>query len=114
MTFVCGDVREKCLLRANRLPGECAMQREWIRFSLAVFLLVGLLAAIQPAWSQEVTASIVGTITDPSGAPIPNATVTAKDTERGTERTTTTNQTGAFNITRIPVGTYTVKVSASG
>jgi len=89
-------------------------KREWTRFSLALFLLVGLLAAIQPAWSQEVTATVVGTITDPSGAPVPNATVTAKDNDRGVEFSAKTNETGSYNITRLPVGNYTVKASAPG
>jgi hypothetical protein len=89
-------------------------KREWTRFSLALFLLVGLLAAIQPAWSQEVTASIVGTITDPSGAPIVGATVTATDADRGVERTAKTNESGSYNFSRLPVGNYTVKTSAAG
>ena len=43
-------------------------------------LLMALAGAVQSAWSQEVTAAIVGTVTDPSGAPIKGATVTATDT----------------------------------
>jgi carboxypeptidase family protein len=89
-------------------------KREWTRFSLALFLLVGLLAAIQPAWSQEVTATVVGTITDPSGAPVPNATVVAKDNDRGVEFSSKTNETGSYNISRLPVGNYTVRASAPG
>ena len=67
-----------------------------------------------PAWGQEVTASIVGTVTDPSGAPIVVPTITATDTERGTVWKATTNDTGAYNILRLPVGTYQVKVSDAG
>ena len=41
-----------------------------------VFLaFVGLVAVLTPAWGQEVTAAIVGTVTDPSGAPVKGATV---------------------------------------
>jgi hypothetical protein len=43
-----------------------------------------LTASLTPAWSQEVTAGVVGTVTDPSGAPLNGATVTVQDTERGT------------------------------
>ena len=67
-----------------------------------------------PAWGQEVTANIVGTITDPSGAPITRAEVTATDTERGTTWKVTTNETGSYSILRLPVGTYQVKASAPG
>jgi hypothetical protein len=70
--------------------------------------------ALVPAWGQEVTAAIVGSVTDPSGAPINGATVTATDTERGTVWTATTGDSGTFDLLRLPIGTYKVKVTASG
>jgi hypothetical protein len=77
-------------------------------------LLVGMLGALHSAWGQEVTASIVGTVTDSSGAPINGAVVTTRDTERGIVWNATTSDAGAYNITRLPVGTYDVKVTAPG
>ena len=68
----------------------------------------------QAAWSQEVTANITGTVTDPSGAPISDATALAADTQRGTTYTSRTNDSGIFTINRIPVGQYTVKVQQKG
>ncbi len=88
--------------------------RRSMKVGFVVLLLVGVLGVLQPAWSQEVTASIVGTVTDPSGAPLKDADVTATDTERGTVQSTKTNDAGAYNITRVPVGNYTVKISAAG
>ena len=84
--------------------------------SLAVLCSVSLalLAATQVAWGQEVTAAIVGTITDPSGAPIKDAAVVATDTERGTLWTAKTNDSGAYNLPRLPIGSYSVKVTATG
>jgi hypothetical protein len=76
--------------------------------------LAGLIGMCAPCVAQDVTASIVGTITDPSGAPISGAVVNATDTERGTVWKAQTNDTGAFNLQRLPVGTYTVKVSKEG
>jgi hypothetical protein len=76
--------------------------------------LVSFTAVFTPAWGQEVTASIVGTVTDPSGAAINAATVTARDKERGTVWTATTGDSGVYNVTRLPVGTYDLKVTASG
>ncbi len=64
--------------------------------------------------SQEVTANIVGTVSDPSGAPIKGATVVARDTERGVVWSATTNDTGSFNLERLPVGTYTAEARAAG
>jgi len=44
--------------------------RQSMKVGFVVLLLIGVLGVLQPAWSQEVTAAIVGTVTDPSGAPI--------------------------------------------
>jgi len=83
-----------------------------------VFMVLAVLAVLAapftPAWSQEVTASIVGTVTDPSGAPIKGASVTATDTDRGTVWNGQTNETGAYNLLRLPIGNYALKVSAPG
>jgi hypothetical protein len=87
------------------------------RFSLALLLLcvVAAFACLtQMALGQEVTASIVGTVTDPSGSTIKNATVIATSTERGTVWTAQTNDAGAYTLTHLPVGGYTIKVEAQG
>ncbi len=81
---------------------------------VGVVVLVGVLGVLQPAWSQEVTAAIVGTVTDPSGAPIKGATVTATDADRGTVWTAQTNESGSYNLLRLPISTYDVKVTATG
>src|ERR1700733_2257866 len=81
---------------------------------LAFSLALVLLNAIPAAWSQEVTAAVVGTVSDPSGAPIKGATVTARDVERGTAWTAETNGTGDFTILRLPIGTYTAEATAPG
>jgi hypothetical protein len=77
---------------------------------LAVFTLV----IAQATWSQEVTANITGTITDPSGAPISGATATATDIQRGTSFSGRTNDAGVYNISRIPIGQYKVTVKQAG
>lgn len=64
--------------------------------------------------AQEVTAAITGTVIDPSDAAVAGATVTAKDTERGTVWTATTNTAGVYNLLRLPVGTYELKAEAKG
>src|SRR5258707_2934535 len=81
---------------------------------VGIVLLAGLLGALQPAWGQEVTANIVGTVTDPSGAPIKGAAVDATDVDRGTMWNAVTNDAGAYNLLRLPIGTYTVKVTDAG
>jgi hypothetical protein len=87
--------------------------RRSLSLALLLFVVVALAGLPQP-WAQEVTASIVGTISDSSGAPISGANVTATDTDRGTAWNVKTNDTGAYNITRLPVGKYALKVVAAG
>jgi Carboxypeptidase regulatory-like domain len=81
---------------------------------LVIVLLLAVLTIVPAAWCQEVTANIVGTITDPSGAPIKGADVVATDTDRGTTFKAQTNDTGDYNLLRLPIGSYTVKVTAAG
>jgi hypothetical protein len=64
--------------------------------------------------SAQTTGSVSGTITDPKGAVVPGATVTIKNTESGSERTATTNDSGAFTIPQVGVGNYAVTVTATG
>jgi Carboxypeptidase regulatory-like domain/TonB dependent receptor len=91
------------------------MNRERTLLVSLLCLWVVLLAFVpQPAWGQQVTAAITGTVTDPSGAPIANAMVTAKDTARGTAWMTTTNSDGVYNLPRVPTGNYEVRVESKG
>jgi len=64
--------------------------------------------------SQEVSAGITGRVTDPSGASVLNATVTAKDLDRQTVWPTKTNEDGIYAFPRIPIGRYELKVEAQG
>ena len=64
--------------------------------------------------SQQVTAAIQGQLMDPSGAPVPNATITAKDVDRATTFTSSTNAEGIYSLPRIPIGTYEIKAEAKG
>ena len=81
---------------------------------LAILLSLVTLNVLPSAWGQEVTANIVGTVTDPSGAPIKGANVVGTDTDRGTAWNAQTNDTGEYNLLRLPIGSYTVRVDAQG
>ncbi len=63
---------------------------------------------------QEVSAGIVGNVTDSTGASIVGATVTAKDQERGTSWPTVSNNDGVYALPRIPAGAYEIRVEAKG
>ncbi len=78
-------------------------------FVLVILALCGL-----PVFGQVTTAgSIVGTVTDPTGAVVPNATVTAKNKATGKESTATTSDSGNFNIPQVSPGLFTLSVQAT-
>jgi hypothetical protein len=81
--------------------------------SLGSFVLIAVCLAVS-AWAQQVTAAFTGKVTDPSGAAVVGAKVSAIDADRGTPWTSTTNGDGVFNIPRVPIGTYNVKVEKEG
>lgn len=64
--------------------------------------------------SKSITATLSGTVTDPSGARIPKATAKLTNPENGIVRTATTTETGEFTFAFLPEGTYTLEVSAPG
>lgn len=68
------------------------------------------------AFGQIKSATITGTVTDPTGAVIPGATVTVINQETNVQTTTTTDNSGNFNVPYLAPGTYTVNVerAASG
>jgi carboxypeptidase family protein len=79
--------------------------------------LVALLTAFpmaSVAYAQITSATIVGTVTDSSGAALPGATVTAKNVDTGFTRTVPTNDAGAYRLEFLPIGSYTVEVTLSG
>ncbi|MGD0227960.1 MAG: carboxypeptidase regulatory-like domain-containing protein [Terriglobia bacterium] len=76
-------------------------------------LAVLLLLATATIWAG-VTASISGTVTDPTGAVIPNAAVTAHNTETGIDSQTQTNAQGFYSFPALPTGKYEVRIKATG
>jgi Carboxypeptidase regulatory-like domain len=73
-----------------------------------------LFAFTLPGMAQTVTGAVRGTITDPSGAIVSGATVTATNTATGVQTTATTNQTGEYSIRFLQIGSYKLAVQASG
>ena len=78
----------------------------------AVFAL--LLAIPLVAVSQVTTATIVGTISDPSGAITPGAQVTARNVDTGLTRTVTSGEDGTYRLEFLPVGHYALEVTTAG
>lgn len=78
-----------------------------ISFCLALFVLV-------PSLGAQTLAGINGTVTDPSGAVVPDAVVTAVNNDTGVSKQSRTSSTGTYIITDLIPGAYTVKVEKSG
>ena len=88
-----------------------------LRLTVLVVLMtaIGLaLPAKLHGQSKSTTASLSGTVTDPSGARVPNATVKLTDPENGTVRTGTTSATGEFSFALLLEGSYALEVRAPG
>ncbi|MGA2772945.1 MAG: carboxypeptidase regulatory-like domain-containing protein [Bryobacteraceae bacterium] len=83
-------------------------------FRRAGFLALTLLLITGLAFAQSDLGSISGFVKDPSGAVVPKAQVTVKNDNTGTERRTTTSDTGVYSVTNIPAGYYTVTAEATG
>ncbi|MEO8736166.1 MAG: TonB-dependent receptor, partial [Edaphobacter sp.] len=77
-------------------------------------LLFSLFALTSPTWAQSTFGSVVGTVTDSSGATLANATVTVTDDGTGVKRTVTTGDSGDYQLLSLSPGAYTVTVEGSG
>jgi len=83
-----------------------------LRTILSVASLAAIFAA--PAWPQTVNATMLGTVTDQSGAVVPNVKVTVTETQTGVAHSTLTNETGNYIVPNPPPGVYAVTVEAPG
>src|SRR5689334_25116290 len=75
-------------------------------------LLSFLLSAAASA--QTFRGTILGTVTDPNGALVAGAKVSARNTNTGLERSTTTDDAGNYTVAELPIGPYEVRVEQTG
>jgi outer membrane receptor protein involved in Fe transport len=87
------------------------MTKKVFKIFLFLFTLIGSLQTIN---AQTINGTISGTVTDPQGAVIAGAKVTITSVETGTRRDLVTNSDGRFTATGVVVGTYNVRVEATG
>jgi hypothetical protein len=80
-----------------------------LRHSILLILFATTLAS-----AQTFRGTILGTVTDPNGAVVAGAKVTAKNTSTGLERSTTTDEAGNYTIPELPIGPYEVRVEQTG
>ena len=93
---------------------KCRKTKTALTLSSHAVLCVLLLAAIPRLVGQVNTGDVVGTVTDASGAVLPDAKVTIKNTSTGVSRTVQTGKTGDYSFSLLQVGTYEVTIEATG
>ena len=86
------------------------MPTGWV-LTIALFAFLFMATSLQ---GQTVAGTVTGTITDPSGAIVPGAIVTVKNTNTGGVRNSVTNGTGYFSIPALPPGPYMLDVKLKG
>ena len=92
--------------------GRSTLSRNLVRFAVVVLSTLFLLALATPAFAQE--ATIVGTVTDPSGAAVADSKVTLTNVDTGVSKVISTNDSGQYVAVDIHIGHYTVKAEKSG
>lgn len=80
----------------------------------ALGVLSGLLLCGRPGSAQVLYGSIVGTVTDPTGAVVPKASVSITNKATGLSRDTVTDEAGRYSLLNVLAGTYELRVAAQG
>src|SRR3954454_3792347 len=78
-----------------------------VQVFLSLILVTGVL------FGQATDSNIVGSVTDATGAAIPNATITATNRDTRVEYTGASNSSGEYRINNVPIGTYDVDAKAA-
>src|SRR5436309_309944 len=81
---------------------------------IGIISFAGLLVLAPSASAQKTSGTITGTVTDPSGAVVPSATVSVVSERTGAARETVTNEQGSFSFPELQAGTYSITVNKAG
>ncbi|MEJ7608195.1 MAG: carboxypeptidase-like regulatory domain-containing protein [Bryobacteraceae bacterium] len=82
--------------------------------SCTIGSLVAFVTLTSPAYPQQSTARLLGTVTDQSGGLVPGASVKTTNIATAIERTGTADASGEYSIGSLPIGEYSVTVEAPG
>lgn len=77
-------------------------------------LVFALLLAALSGSAQSISSSIVGTVTDQSGAVVPGVSIAVKNLDTGIQTTATTDNVGNYTVTQLPPGRYQIQAEATG
>ena len=79
-----------------------------------LLVLIALLTACVASFAQVISGDLTGTVFDPTGATVPGAAVLVKNEATGVEINLKSGPTGDYRVSNLPIGTYTIMVSATG
>ncbi|HEV2135811.1 MAG TPA: TonB-dependent receptor [Terracidiphilus sp.] len=96
-----------------RILSGSAKALPWKRLAI-VGAVIAALVAFSPQTRAQENATVTGTVTDSSGAVVPNAKVELTNTATGVKRSVTSNSVGAYRFPNVGIGTYDMVVTASG
>src|SRR5689334_6551386 len=93
-----------------------SIRRGFMRHLLRAVVWSAFIASAPAVFAQAGvnTGEITGTVTDPAGAQVPNATVTATNTATGFKQSAKTGESGVYRLALLPLGTYDLETQASG
>src|SRR5206468_2960851 len=94
-------------------PARRSIMRECVRRVPAIVVALALLTA-SAAFAQTSLATVRGKVTDEQGGVLPGATVTARQIETNTTRSSLTESLGQYFLSSLPAGTYEITVELSG
>jgi hypothetical protein len=86
------------------------------RYAIGILLLLLSIVLLsgRPAGAQVLYGSIVGSVTDASGASVPDATVKVTQTQTNESREVSSNESGGYTLSTLPAGTYNISISKTG
>src|SRR5258707_10677254 len=104
---------------SHQVRKEISVMVDFIRISrkaamVAAIVMIAAAIAAPPALAQALYGAIVGTVDDPSGAPVPGATVTATNSGTGLKVDTQTDSDGNYTFRNLQAGVYNLNVSLQG
>jgi len=94
--------------------GNLSVLRPSLRMAFVALLPAIIVFFAGPAFAQRTSGQLTGTVTDPNGAAVVGAAVTATQTGTNFQREATTSEDGNFTITDLPIGEYRLSVKGAG
>jgi hypothetical protein len=111
------DLRSTRILSSGAYPFlgfQLTFQPVHFRTAVLAIALICCLCLVSVPVSAQSSGTLTGTVTDPSGAVVPGATVLMKNDQSGDKRKTVANNDGFFSINAVQAGEYTITITAQG